>query len=1107
VDIAFEERRLFQIHRSNRTEHLVDALARVVGAPLADPFARECIVVHGRGMERWLAMELARRLGVWANGDFPFPRRLVEHVLTLLGAPAPAPDAFDPDTLVWAIAARLTRLAAAAGVGDLAEYLREGDTPRRRVDLADRIARAFDDYVVYRGDLLARWENGAEGGWQARLWRSLVDEFGAAHAGRRAATAIETLRGGAPVPAEIPERVSVFGVSTLAPLYLDFLAVLGTRRDVHVFLLCPSEHYWADVRARRQALRAPGIAALAEDELESRLSLEEGHPLLASLGRIGRDFQGLLEERAGNYEAEDVFAEPNGNGMLAVLQRDILRLRAPGEGERLALVEGDMSIQVHSCHAPMREVEVLRDLILAMLDADPTLQPRDVVVMTPSIAAYAPLIEAVFCAPDGEARTGARSRLNPRIADRGARAGSEVFDAFARLIDVLRGRLGAAEVFDLLRIDVIRRNFALPEEDLERVRDWIEESGVRWGIDAAHRAAEGQPAEDLHTWRFGLDRLLLGYAIGGEERELFSGVLPYADVEGAEAQSLGRLAELCERLFQAAAMLRAPRTLARWCVDLERLLERFIVSDTVTAHQHQAVREALRELAERAARARFDGAVDVASVVAQVERALERDDTARGFLNGGLTFCELVPMRSIPFRVVCLLGMNHDAFPRRGWRPDFDEIGRRPRRGDRSARDDDRYLFLEALLSARDTLVISYVGQSVRDNSALPPSVVVSEVLDTLERTFAVAGEEKAGAVAARVTVRHPLQPFSPRYFDSEPGEPLFSYSTLYLEAARGMVRHARPPRAFAAAALPPPQLETVDVDELARFFENPSRAFLQKRLGVYLGDDAALLESRDPVELNALEKWTVGDFLLRRLVDDAERDCEEEVRAAGLLPLGSLGSAALAEVRETARCLVGVAARWRGAAAQALEVRLPVGGLVVTGALRDVFPEGLLRVQYSKVGKRQEVGLWVRHLVLSCVAAAPVTSRLVGRAQKAGVVAVSFAPVADAPAALAVLVDLYRAGQIRPLPLFQEASRCFADLLRRDGNRAKALRKAVKAFEPNSAAEYSAADAANAYVRQIFGEQAPFAAEADDTGNDSEFERVACAVYGPLLAARGEES
>ncbi|MGH3053523.1 MAG: exodeoxyribonuclease V subunit gamma, partial [Gaiellaceae bacterium] len=803
--------------------------------------------------------------------------------------------------------------------------------------------------------------------------------------------------------------------------------------------------YWADIRSQRDVIRALARRGADADALH----LTEGHPLLASLGRLGRDFQQVIEATGDYAEPDaDLYRDPGSVSMLTTVQSDILTLthRGPrGTLPALAFQDGDDSISVHACHGPMREVEVLHDQLLAAFDADGTLQPRDVVVLSPAIDAYAPLIDAVFGS--------ATQRIPYRIADRSVRATEEVVDAFAALLTTLRGRITATDVLDLLGIEAVRARFSITAEDLDVLRTWITESGIRWGVDDLHRAAVDQPRMSANTWRFGLDRLLLGYAMTGEERTLFRDVLPYDDVEGTTSELLGSFVEFCEALFALRGELEAPRPVGIWRDALSGALERMIATTPQTADQHQRIRRTLAELATRAQQAGFQDAIDLDALRVQFDLALQRNTSMHGFLAGGVTFCALVPMRTIPFRVVCLLGMNDGTFPRTQRPFGFDLIAQHPRPGDRSAREDDRYLFLEALLSARQRLLITYVGQSIRDNTEIPPSVVVSELLDALDESFQL---EQEPPVRQRIVVRHPLQPFSPRYFGGDSDRRLFSFAAGYCDGARTLTQSRQAVPLFLSAPLPMPaeSAPAVTLDDLVRFFEHPSRALLQRRLQLYLGTDAPIVEDREPMELDNLAFWKVGDSLLERAVtSDDLASAFSAVRARGVLPLGGAGRCVYTDVQLEVEHISRQARHlMHDGRCPPVEVDAGLAGTRVTGLLRDVWAAGQVRYQFSRLGGRHELGAWIRHLVLNWVrpAACSMESFIVGRPTHAEpATVIRFRPITDPLPILQELLRLYWLGQTFPLPLFPRASRAYAGIMQSSGGEGsvRALQAARTAF------------------------------------------------------------
>jgi len=1113
------------VHRSNRMEVLVNVLAEVARRPLGGPTRPECIAVQGRGMERWLSMELARRLGIWANPDFPFPRHLIERILAAVPHREQGDSrAFEPEVLLWSIAEVLPEHLGRPEFRPLRNYLQGDKGGLKRVQLAQRIAETFDHYVVYRPDMLLAWERGEARGfasegnqWQPLLWRALVERHGSAHLAARAQAFLSAVESGArPEDGVLPPRISIFGLSTLPPLYVRVLDAVSQFVEIHLFLLSPSPEYWAEIRSQREIARTLQAQGLQRDAAEKELHLEVGNPLLASLGRLGRDFQRVLESCSQYRDGVQHYEEPSKTSMLGVLQSDILAMQERGSPAcpALPLRPEDDSIRIHSCHGPMRELEVLHDQLLDLFDRDGTLEPQNVVVLMPSIDAYAPYIDAVF---------GTAGTIPYCVADRRTTAMQAVARAFLALLRLLPGRSGAPELLDALALPAVRARFGIAAEDLELIQAWVAATGIRWGADAEHRAEHGQPPRRENTWQFGLDRLLLGYALQGREAVMFGGVLPVDGIEGAAAETTGRLAEFCARLSRYQRGLgEAHRTVPEWCRWVEEVLRDLVAAEEPFAAEHAAVAGVLRQLREEAELAGSRTPVGFQAIRGQVERALARALPARGFLRRGVTFCELVPMRSIPFRVVCLIGMNDGAFPRAVRPVGFDLLAQHPRWGDRSPREDDRYLFLEALLSARERLIITYTGQNIRDNSKLPPSPVVSELLDVLDRSFT----SPSGAVRDAVLIEHPLQPFSPRYFDRSRAGRLFSFSQPAFRGAQALVAEEKKEPSFWRAGWTlsdPEPPEVLEVGELVRFFRNPCRYLLQTRLGIFLDEGWTRLPEHEPLALADLDRWRVGDRLLRGALAGEDRSAvRAALRASGILPAEGRGTAEL-EILErevdamvaAARCIAG------NAAFGSVFAECDLGSLRLAGALDGLCPSGRVVVRFQQGEGPWELGLWIEHLLwnasLSGIAAPRVTY-WIGRGNKGRVARGRFREVGNARELLSDLLELYRAGCSAPLPFLPRAARVYAERWHRsrhsdrEARHAEAMRAARVVLDPDHAHE--AREAADPYVRLIFGERrwldewaarSPRAASKRCPAPEWSFADVARRVFGPLLEHRDD--
>jgi exodeoxyribonuclease V gamma subunit len=976
---------VLHVHRSDRADGLIEALRGLLADPPADPFAPELICVPTRGMERWLTQRLSARLGICANVEFPFPRKLTGDAVAAASGIDPETDPWLPERLVWPL---LDVVGEARDEPWLAPYL--PDEAARRFAAVRHLAQLFDRYALHRPEVLT--------GWQGELWRRLVERIPEPDPAARVASACARLRA-EPGLSGLPERFSLFGLTRLPLGQLEILRALGEHRDVHLFLLHPSPALWERIEAL-----APRVRRRAEDPT-AQLARNR---LLASWGQDVRELQLVLGPDVVSHEHPVSHATDT---MLARVQAAVRENRAPEPGT------ADRSIEVHACHGRARQVEVVRDAILHLLESDPTLEPRDVIVMCPDIETFAPLIQATFGAGEFDESDQPRDRLpdlRVRLADRSLRQTNPVLGVVSRLLELAPQRLTASQVLDLADREPVRRRFRLDDDALARLEDWVTESGIRWGLDAEHRAPFKLSGLPAGTWRAGLDRLLVGVTMNEDERRLFAHVLPLDDVESGAIELAGRLAELIDRLQAVVDSLRGPSSVPGWAAALSAAADQLTLPEE--PWQRSELQRILAAVVEEAAG--HDAVLELEELRALLADRLQGRPTRANFRTGHLTICTLVPMRSVPHRVVCLLGLDDGAFPRKAPRDGDDLLLEDPHVGDRDSRTEDRQLLLDALMAATDRLIVTYTGNDERTNVPRPAAVPVGELLD-------VVGRE--------VLIQHPLQPFDPRNFTSGAlvaARP-WSFDRVTLDGARSLVGERRPPRPFLEAPLPPRPPGPLELADLVRFVEHPVRAFLRQRLGISVGDYSDEVGDALPVELDALERWGVGQRLLDAVIEGTEgRTAILAEIAAGKLPPGQLGKPVVDGIWEGVSEIVEQARPLIAGEARSVDVKLDVAGRRLTGTVPGVRGSVLGTVTYSKVNPRHRIGAWVRLLAL-CATGEAYSSVTIGRASGPhGRVTVARVPAVsrvDAVAQLWVLIDLYDRGMREPLPIACRTSAAFA--------------------------------------------------------------------------------
>lgn len=1072
---------MLQIHTSNRLDTLLERLAQHLERPLPDPFTPERVVVQNPGMGRWITQRLAERNGVVANIDFPLPGRFIWSLLGYWFDELPPESDWSRERLTWRLFELLATLSTDPAFEEPRRYLDGEPGELKRYQLARRIADVFDQYLVYRPQLVLKWEAGHEDHWQAQLWRALREQGYGPHRARLFDSLSKALHAGQAPHRSLPERILLFGLSALPPVDCELLGQVAQRTDIQLFVLNPCREYWADIVDERSHTRRRARALRAGLPDPSSL-LDLGNPLLASWGHASQSFLDQLLELG---DLQDHFDEPDESRLLGRLQADILALRDRRDrplAEREVLDAEDISMQLHACHSPLREVQVLHDRLLHLFETLLDLAPRDILVMAPEIERYAPAIEAVF--------GGAPNKLSIpwSIADRRPAHEHPMLALLATLLELPDSRLSAVEVLGWLEVSALRRRFGIEEEALERIRLWVNESGIRWGVDGAMRAELELPEEDAHSWNFGLQRLFLGYALTPDEG-LYEDTLPSADIEGQTAVALGGLQDLLDTLATWRKELRRARPLAEWATTINTFIDACFAPSAEEEAALYPLRLVLDRLRHDAETLRFTTPLDHALMRSEVLEALALAPPAQHFLTGRVTFCNMVPMRSIPARVICLIGMNGIDFPRDQRPAAFDLIARGPRRGDRSRRQDDRNLFLEALLSARELLYLSWVGFDNRDNTPRVPTVMISELLDYLDRSERTA---EGTRLSTWLRLDHPLQPFSTRYFTPQDAR-LFSYRAEWCDAAQPQTSHA--PGASLSGPLPPVEppanmlIELADLIECLRF---PAQWFLRRRLGIRSALTPELLDEHEPFWLDSLERWQLRQSLWQYAPDPKDPDRQRKLlRGAAALPHGVVGDLALARERdrtERLRRAVQETENTLNTPHKPLEIDLDGGTWRLQGWIDGVYTGGLWRYRLGKLRAQDRLQLWIEHLVLNALSPEAVEPCSQFLAED---VCLSLKPLDSCEQALKHLKDLlalYEESHHRPLHFFPDTS--FAEL--REEPKKKKERETCWFGDP----PYRRGESMHEAVRILFRDTDPL---------DAAFADLAHRIYAPLIEHSSE--
>ncbi len=1083
-----------------------------------NPMVPEWIGIQSRGMKQWVAAQMADNFGICANINFLFPRQMIDQVI--YDQSDDQKESLNEDVLLWSIMKLINKSKTVNELSYIQDYIGDDETGKKQYQLSMQIAKIFDDYQVYRPSMLSEWQRhnnhaflkDSDAKWQAWLWNSILSDNPYNNIAYKISHFLEKFDVKNINKGYLPLRISFFGISAMPKIFLQVFERISQIMDINLFLLTPSNQFFFDIKSDKQM----GKISLTKEipfNLD-QLYYEVKNPLLSSLGTAGKDFQSCLESFNYHEPFNDLFSDPLQESctMLAYLQSDIFNLvyrKHDREDVPVKIESSDNSVSIHACHSPMREAQVLKDLLLNEFKNDSDLAPHDIIVVMPDIEAYAPFIESVFALED---------TLPFSISDRKKRPESESIEAFFKILALRNSRLEQNQVLDLLISESIVRKFNISFDEIAMIEKMVNDAAVLWGKDADHRKTFNLPPFEENTWFFGLQRLFMGMAMPENYDRLIREILPCQSFEGLDLEVLGKLALFCNTLFVSLETLPGKKNIEQWCQVLKSICNSLMDRNFQNGEDLTFLLQTIDKIKQDSQEAGFDQSVSFDVISSILENKLDQSISQGRFLTGNIIFCNTMPMRSIPFKIVVLMGMDEKSFPGQVFRPEFDLIKKYPKPCDKIQRDEARNLFLETLLSARSKLIITYNGMSIQDNSKTPCAGVVSEILDTMEHSF-IFPESYI------YHFFHPLHPFNQEYFIGT--RDYFSFSRDNCKIAKALskkrVGHHTFVQIDAGAQLQKP-VSSIMLFEMIIFFKNPVQWYMKERLGIKIPDmDEATTQeqgmAREPFNLSGLDQYSLGSFLLDHnsmqpevsgeSQEFVEKDYYPILKAGGTLPFGKKGKLEYENTSALAQPVIDAAKKVASKTKlPAIAGEVDINSITVLDSITQITRDGAYYLSFGKLNGSRLILAWIKHLFLNLTALDdyPKNTTVIGRDPqgKKELLKYSFLPLeSNALQSFKKLVQIYLKGGENVFYFACETSWQLVQILSKESfnletgilNKAMNHSKVKSSWYGNN---FQAGEKDNPYISLCLEHNDPF--ESVDTLIATGFAQNSVNVYKPML-------
>ncbi len=1030
---------MLNIYKSNSLYRLAEILAkRLIDNTPKDPFDSVLVVVPNRDTSRWLKLQLAEINEIVANVEFLLPaewqfrqiRKLYKNLPTLLPS--------DPGPLIWAIFGLLLDDDKRQKFLRADRYIKSQPVETRELaamQLAEKISSVFDQYLVYRPELILKWQSSRpisdeDERWQAELWKLMESERKKREKGTGFPNKAELVM-------EITEAIESGKNEQNAPVYffntglipqpiIGLAENLADHTDVEIFQISLSRQVGSFALAGNPLLEAFGDEAKGAELLYGKLN--------GSVSRLYTDF-------------------PQKDTLLQNIRHSILK-NDPIEPWDTEL-DGDTAIEIHSCHTPLREIEVLHQFLLRRFEADPDLHPDDILVVMPDPEIYKPFINSVFgTKTDGIPET-------PYHVGFGTKADLGLIRLFLQLLDLADSRMNITEVMDLFMEEPVRARFDVSEAGAERIRSWMKENNVIWGMDGEHKVQFDQPANDLYTWQSAMKRGWKGILLGSQDDPFEDVDLHYLRVKGSDRElEWSSFAYFLRQLDNFSKVREDKKTITGWCDDLKQVIATFFSKEALSNKEAESLFSAIEKIKESAIISGDNQKVSFALIRRSIHNQLTENPASTAIFTRGITFSSMVPVRSIPAKIVALIGLNESDFPRKPKHTDFDLMARNPEPTDRNRRSEDRNLFLESIMAAEQFHYCSYIGRSRRDNEPIPPSPIVSEWLTQLGSVLKMDPK--------KLIIQEPLHGFSADNFKRKQ-----SYAVTEYEVARRLAQKKTSyPGLYAYSPLIASENnEMISLGEMISFYSNPVRTFLKTRFQPNIN---AADERRDEFILNNLEKHKLFEQVFGwKLANRSEKEILNLLYKTGSVPAGWQGVSMLRDmIGNTNTAIQLLTAKGFDLKINSIEADILLEHGRLCGSVTSYSGEVLLDISPSSYSGSKIFRSWLSHLALTAEGdLSERNSYYLCDLKKGDPTFITFRPVENSREVLEILVDLYRAGINKPLMLFPDTSFEYAKAVQ-EGKGMEEY-KATTTFEGSHYNPF--AENRDFYLSLLAGEEPPF--------------------------------
>jgi len=948
---------MFIVYKSNSLNTLLlEAYKIIQEKPLNNIFEKEIFVYDSKILFQYLNIFIAEKIGISANIKLYHPNDFIWKLFEIISPKKKLKNTFTHSMMIW-------KIMKIIDDKKIFENYNKKEAKLQKFKFSFLMANIFEQYIFYRPNWINEWETEKNTSiidqndiWQIKLWIEIIKNSKKTHQYSYHFANLfynfqKLFEEKKIQKKHLPSRCFIISSFALNPSYIRIFQNISTYINIYFLYVTPFKK---------------NIFNFIQDNNIFLNQKKNKKPCDNSLIKLWGQYEkiyALYIIRSKEMKIINCFKENNNRNLLNSIKNDLLKKNI--NKKKRFLISTDNSISINICFNKKNEIEILHKKLLIFFNKNSSIKPKDVVVTSFSIENYISSINSVFASENN------KKQIPFFIANKFSKKTNIIISSFKKILNLANSRFHNEEILEFLDIPEIAKKFNLSEEEIKILYYWIEEANIRWAIDCKHKDYLSFPKNKQNTWLYGIEKLLLSYAMNDTEK-VWNNILSCSSINGSRTEIIEKLIIFIKTLKKWQKKLSRSQYLIHWHSLSKDLINDFFFCSQKIEKSIKMIQKNWTEMINNNLSSGYLKKVSINILIKNFFYKYYFNNHQK-FLPDVVNFCHPNAVCYIPFKIICIIGADHLSVPKINHLDKFNLLKKYPLIEDINIYQKYCYLFAQSISCAEQYFYISYVGYSIKDESKIYPSILIDQLLHYISSNFCFSGDCNLSLQDnSKKIIKHLCKKYKIQYFykkkyanpsTTENLQDVFKYTNRNINNKNILKRNS---------------CTKINLKDLITFWKNPICYFFNVNLQIKVDIKKHAINTTEPFSVNQEDSFKIKNILLNKIINNQDTmELFKKYMLSGKLPYDFFGKIFWNQKLKEMTMIAKEVMKYR-ISKEEKKINLKIEKYQIDGILSEIQTTGLLRWKPNTINFSDRITLWLEHLIYSLLGGCG-ESRIIG--------------------------------------------------------------------------------------------------------------------------------